>query len=224
MTKKVTINTELVKHINENIIPIYENFDKGHQKKHLNHVWESCQEIVKNNKLDINPDMLYTVVHYHDVGLSFNRKQHHLYSAKLLKADKFINHLFPHQDITIMAEAIEDHRASNDYEPRNIYGKIVADGDRQIDIDVIMKRYCWALFTGHNTDFPPNYQELSKQELFDQIVYPGICNKYGGNGEAGYVSFNFEHSPMQKELTKIKNMTKTEMYNVYDKNYDEIAK
>ena len=39
-----------------------------------------------------------------------------------------------------MAQAVEDHRASNNSEPRSIYGKIVAEADRQIDSLTIIRR------------------------------------------------------------------------------------
>ena len=39
-----------------------------------------------------------------------------------------------------MAEAVEDHRASSGHEPRSIYGKIVAEADRLIDVDTVIRR------------------------------------------------------------------------------------
>ena len=39
-----------------------------------------------------------------------------------------------------MKEAVEDHRASTDHEPRSIYGKIVAEADRIIDPDITLRR------------------------------------------------------------------------------------
>ena len=39
-----------------------------------------------------------------------------------------------------MKEAVEDHRASTDDEPRSIYGKMVAEADRIIDPDITLRR------------------------------------------------------------------------------------
>ncbi len=39
-----------------------------------------------------------------------------------------------------MREAVEDHRASTDHEPRSLYGKIVAEADRIIDPDTTLRR------------------------------------------------------------------------------------
>ena len=40
----------------------------------------------------------------------------------------------------MMKEAVEDHRASSDHKPRSIYGCIVAEADRVIDVDVTFRR------------------------------------------------------------------------------------
>lgn len=39
-----------------------------------------------------------------------------------------------------MKEAIEDHKASSDHEPRSIYGKRVAEADRMIDTEITFRR------------------------------------------------------------------------------------
>ena len=40
----------------------------------------------------------------------------------------------------VMRDAVEDHRASSDGEPRTIYGRIVAEADRVIDPETIIRR------------------------------------------------------------------------------------
>ena len=39
-----------------------------------------------------------------------------------------------------MRDAVEDHRASSDHEPRTVYGRIVAEADRVIDPETIIRR------------------------------------------------------------------------------------
>jgi uncharacterized protein len=39
-----------------------------------------------------------------------------------------------------MREAVEDHRASASHSPRSIYGKIVAEADRDIEKDIVIRR------------------------------------------------------------------------------------
>lgn len=225
MLTKNEIKPELIKHVKENIIPVYNNFDKGHQQSHLDRVWLCSLDIIEKNNLDVNMDMMYIIVYYHDLGLAFNRYHHHFYSGQLLKADKYLRHHFTNQEIKTMVDAVEDHRASHTYEPRNIYGKIIGDGDRQMDMETIMQRFYWAIFTeGYtNTDLPDNCKTLNKDDLFDAIVYPRFINKFGGNGEPGYLKLNFK-STMQDELSRISNMTRDDVYKTYSIVYDTLSK
>lgn len=40
----------------------------------------------------------------------------------------------------IMKEAVEDHRASASHAPRSIYGKIVAEADRDLEPETVFRR------------------------------------------------------------------------------------
>jgi len=216
--KEKTVNPELVDYVNKYILPLYSAFDKGHQQDHIQDVWKSCQQIIKDNGIvNVNINMMYVVAHYHDIGMTINRPEHHIYSGRLLKADKFINHMFSPADVDTMAIAVTDHRASNEHAPRNIYGEIVADGDRQLDdIDKTVKRFYFAMIIKNKDE----YTSLSKEEFFDQLIYNRICQKYGSNGEHGYLTLNFKQSPAQKELDEIAIMAKANMYEIYSKQYD----
>lgn len=39
-----------------------------------------------------------------------------------------------------MKEAVEDHRGSRKVSPRNIYGRIVSDADRDTSVEILAKR------------------------------------------------------------------------------------
>lgn len=39
-----------------------------------------------------------------------------------------------------MKQAVEDHQGSRNQEPRNVYGKIVSDADRDLDVSILAKR------------------------------------------------------------------------------------
>ena len=84
--------------------------------------------------------MAYTVAAYHDTGLAVDPKTHHLESGRILRSDELLKRWFSPEQIEIMAQAVEDHRASSNSEPRSIYGKIVAEADRQIDSLTIIRR------------------------------------------------------------------------------------
>ena len=83
---------------------------------------------------------VYTIAAYHDTGLCRDRATHHLVSGEIIAADSNLLQWFDKAEIKIMREAVEDHRASTDHEPRSIYGKIVAEADRIIDADITLRR------------------------------------------------------------------------------------
>ena len=127
-------------YLNNYILPIYNNFDKGHDQRHAKQVANFCVLLAK--KLDVDEDIAYCVGLMHDVGLKNNREFHHIESGKYIKDSNFLKLIFNDEQIKLIKEAVEDHRASNKKIPRNIYGKIVSDADRSdlVNIDVYIKR------------------------------------------------------------------------------------
>ena len=132
------MNKSLVEYIESWIIPMYDGFDAGHGREHVNAVVEETLRLA--GFYDVNADMVYTAAAYHDTGLSVDRKTHHLESGRIIRADRGLRRWFTEQEIEIIAEAAEDHRASSDHEPRTVYGKIVAEADRQIIPESIIVR------------------------------------------------------------------------------------
>lgn len=127
------VNIELKKYLKNNILKEYELNDSGHNIDHINFVLERAYELSKI--YNINYDMLYTIVCFHDIACHINREEHEILSAKRLYNDEFLNKYFNEKDMLIMKEAVEDHRASLEYIPRNIYGKILSSADRKIGVD-----------------------------------------------------------------------------------------
>lgn len=138
MLKETIIRKEIIDYIEEYIIPKYKYFDEAHREDHVEIVINQSLEIA-NDLYEIDSEMVYIIAAYHDLGIEFDRKQHHLISAQLLRNDKMIKTWYASDDINLMADAIEDHRASGNI-PRTVYGKIVSDADRVYDFDIIIKR------------------------------------------------------------------------------------
>lgn len=126
------------KYIEQEILPRYDTFDKAHQRDHADYVIRQSLELAQHYDVDL--DMVYVIAAYHDTGLAIDRKTHHLESGKILRSDTSLREWFSAEQIETMAQAVEDHRASSDHEPRSIYGKIVAEADRQIDGMTILRR------------------------------------------------------------------------------------
>ncbi len=133
------VNKKLKQYIEQHVLPEYEKNDLGHNIKHIEFVIRRSLEFA-NNIENINLDMVYTIASYHDIGHHINAKTHEKISANILFEDEFLNQYFTKEQLIIMKEAVEDHRASLEYTPRSIYGKIVSSADRNTLISVILKR------------------------------------------------------------------------------------
>ena len=173
MASKHNLTSELIDYIETGILPRYKTFDKAHDRKH------ACTVLVKSLQLaqhyDVNAAMVYAIAAYHDLGLVEGREHHHIASARIVREDKRLKELFTADEIEIMADAVEDHRASNSNPPRTIYGKIVAEADRIIDSTTIMTR---TIQYGLS-----HYPTLTESEHIERAV-AHIKEKYG---EGGYL-------------------------------------
>ena len=132
------MNKSLVDYIEGAVIPMYDGFDAGHGRDHVQAVIEEAVRLAGFYPVDLN--MVYAAAAYHDTGLSVDRKTHHLESGRIIRSDKRLGEWFDPDQIEIIAQAAEDHRASSDHEPRTIYGKIIAEADRQIIPESIILR------------------------------------------------------------------------------------
>ena len=110
------------------ILPQYDKFDSAHQREHADMVIRQSIELAE--KLDVNVNIAYATAAFHDLGLINGREFHHVDSAKIVREDKMFPKWFSDEEINIIAEAVEDHRASAKNPPRSIYGRIVAEADR----------------------------------------------------------------------------------------------
>lgn len=88
----------------------------------------------------VNYDMVYAIAAYHDLGRDLNDKLHHLTSVSHLLSDRKMWEMFDRDQLRVMADAIMDHRASNELDPLTIYGKIVSSADRDTDVKVMFRR------------------------------------------------------------------------------------
>lgn len=132
------INSELMRYIEASVLPLYDAFDRGHNREHVCRVIAESLELAQNYNVDVN--RVYTIAAYHDAGMARGRDLHHIYSAELLAHDTNLLRWFSPDDLQQMAEAIEDHRASGKHPPRSIYGAIVAEADRDLCPDIVLRR------------------------------------------------------------------------------------
>ena len=94
----------------------------------------------ENWRLEIRYDILLAAAACHDLGLVNGRERHHLDSGEIVRNDVRLREWFTESEVEIIAQAAEDHRASGKSVPRSIYGMIVAEADRVIDGETIIRR------------------------------------------------------------------------------------
>lgn len=135
----MNINDELKKYVEDNILIKYKDNQNGHGIGHINYVIDRSIKFASTIE-DINYDMVYVVASYHDLGHIINPDNHEVVSAQMLVEDLNLKKYFSEEEIIIMKEAIEDHRASSNNVPRNIYGKIVSSADRNTSVEEVLRR------------------------------------------------------------------------------------
>ena len=176
-------------YIESEILPRYAAFDAAHQRDHADSVIR--QSLTLAEHYDVNEDMVYAIAAYHDTGLVVDRKTHHLESGRIIREDIRLQEWFSPEQIETMAQAAEDHRASSDHEPRSIYGKIVAEADRLIDADTILRRTIQYGFA--------HYPEMSREEHTARAI-AHLHEKYA---EGGYLKLWIPESPNAARLREL---------------------
>ena len=192
----MNINKELQDYIENSIFPEYEKNEKGHGIDHIKYVIQRSFQLAEENNLDVNPNMVYTIASYHDIGHHIDSKNHEIISADIMSNDKNLFKFFTENELTIIKEAIEDHRASTKEEPRTIYGRIVSSADRNNRIEDCLRR----TYT-YGKKLNPN---ATDEELFLR-AYDVLVNKFG---EAGYAKFYFKDTQYEKFLKDIRELLK----------------
>ncbi|WP_337950686.1 HD domain-containing protein [Prevotella sp.] len=203
------VSLDLMEFIETEILPRYANFDQAHRLSHVNNVIRQSLDLARKIGADIN--MAYTIAAYHDLGLEGPRAIHHVTSGKILLADNRLRRWFSTDKIKIMKEAVEDHRASASHAPRSIYGKIVAEADRELDPMVVFKR---TILYGKD-----HYSEMSKEQQWKRFT-EHLKNKYSNTG---YIKLWIPGSSNEKKLKEIRDYINNpvKLREIFDQMFEE---
>ena len=202
------MTVELQRYVEEEILPRYDAFDAAHQRNHAEMVIR--QSLVLAEQLGVDVNMAYVVAAYHDTGLCEGRETHHLVSGRIIREDRRLREWFTEEQIEEMARAAEDHRASSAGPPRSIYGRIVAEADRFIDPETIVRRTVqYGL---------EHYPEMTREEHYRRMMQH-LHEKYG---RGGYLHLWFEDSPNAARLEQLRVMMEDEpaMQKLFSKYYE----
>lgn len=170
------VNQELISFLEKEIFPLYGQNDIGHNIDHIKYVIDRSLKFALNVP-DINLDMVYTIAAMHDVGVYIDRDNHEKVSAEILLKTEGLRTFFSEDEIRIMAEAVEDHRASLEYEPRSIYGKIVSSADRNVSIDLpLIRTFTFRMKAKPGTSMDKILEE-SRQHLIKKFGNKGYAKE-----------------------------------------------
>lgn len=195
------VRKELRNYIDSEVKPLYKTFDKAHNLSHFKFVTENCVNyakslIEKGEVIDL--EIAYMVGALHDIGISKGREGHAKASGTIVRSDNKLKEFFNKETIELIAEAVEDHSSHLEYEPRSIYGKIVADADRNNTMYLVFSR-------------PVKYgikneAYRTRQSHIDR-VYNFVQNKFGRNG---YVKYWLDIPETTKEQNMVWNLLDNE--------------
>ena len=205
------VSLDIMEFVEQNILPRYNDFDKAHNLIHVNRVIKNSLQLALATGADIN--MAYVIAAYHDLGLEGPRAIHHITSGKILIADRRLRRWFSDEQIKIMKEAVEDHRASASHAPRSIYGKIVAEADRDMEPDNVFRRTI-----EYGLD---HYPEKNKEEQWERFV-DHMDHKYSAHG---YIKLWLPNSPNEKHLIEIRDMIndRQALRSAFERIFNEVA-
>ena len=188
------VNENLKKYVEHEILPEYQKNEEAHGRSHIEYVIKRSFELVKENQLSVDENMVYLIAAYHDIGHHIDRKNHEKVSAEIMEKDQNLIQFFHPEQLQIIKEAIEDHRASAEEEPRSIYGKIVSSADRNSSIE-----QCFERTYSYGKKHTP---EASDQELYER-AYEVLKKKFGKDG---YAKFFFKDETYEKFLKDIREL------------------
>ena len=166
------VNQELKDYIEESIFPQYEVNDKAHGIIHIKEVIRRAFALNDTFKLGLDPNMIYAMAAYHDLGKHENHTIHEKIAASKFILDYRMQDFFTHEQREIIRAAIEDHRSSKEDEPRTIYGKLISSADRNTRIDMVFIR---SFFVAH--------ERMPNEVIDDYLVYTlkRLSKKYDEN-------------------------------------------
>ena len=176
MERYKDISNDIEAYVFDVIVPLYKGFDSAHREDHALTVISQAMHLLDKMPegfAEVDREMLFVAAACHDLGLVNGRERHHLDSGEIIRSNAKLKEWFSEEQIETIAQAAEDHRASGKSAPRSIYGMLVAEADRVIDGETIIRR---TIQFGMN-----NYPELDREGHIRRAV-EHLREKYGRGG------------------------------------------
>ena len=191
-----SVNLDLMSFVEIHILPRYNEMEGGGNLAFILQTMTRCVTLANAVGADVN--MAYVIGAYHDLGMSGHKAIHHLTGGKIVEKDARLKRWFSMEQIKLIKEAVEDHRATLSHAPRSIYGKIIAEAVRVITPSVVFEDAMQKVLKHHEHADEDALYELFKRHLKE---------KYGVNG---YVKLWIPKSQNADNLQQIRRVIEDE--------------
>ena len=207
------VPADLKEYVEKEILPRHEQYDAAHRPDHIRRVIARAMEMneelrIKNEEFGcrrtpapvessffiLHSSLVYAAAAMHDIGICEGREVHHLASGRIIRADLHLHRWFSEEDIETIAQAAEDHRASATTKPRSLLGCIIAEADRDIEPETIVRR---TMEYGLS-----HYPELDKEGHWHRTL-DHLHEKYA---EGGYIKLWLDDSPNKVPLAELREL------------------
>lgn len=191
-----SVRDDLKEYVEREILPQHEQYDTAHQPNHIRRVM--ARAMLEGKRLKVKGEMVYAAAAMHDIGICEGREEHHLASGRIIRADGNLRQWFTEDEIETIAEAAEDHRASSTTAPRSLLGCIIAEADRDIEPETIVRR---TVEYGMS-----HYPELDLEGHWQRTL-EHLHEKYA---EGGYMKLWMDDSPNETPLKELRALIQDE--------------
>ena len=203
------VGKSLFQFVEREIIPQYAAFDKAHRQDHVRSVIARALGLAEF--YPVRRDILYAAAAFHDLGMRAGRETHHLESGRIIRETAELRTWFSAEDIETIAQAAEDHRASAQQAPRSLYGRIIAEADRLIVPEQIVRRTVQYGLS--------HYPELPREGHWERTL-AHLHEKYA---EGGYLKLWIPESDNAAALEQLRALIRDEkaLRALFERLYDE---
>ena len=185
------VPADLKEYVENKILPQHEHYDAAHQPNHI-------RRVIARSMMLKPSATTYAAAAMHDIGICEGREVHHLASGRIIRADRNLRQWFSEEEIELIAQAAEDHRASATSKPRSPLGCIIAEADRDIEPETIVRR---TVEYGLS-----HYPELDREGHWQRTLQH-LHEKYA---EGGYLKLWMDDSPNAAPLAELRALIRDE--------------
>ena len=144
------VEDSLQSYLEQKVLPNYDSFDGAHRRDHARRVMARAMVLYRRLRgrmappdapmVTMMPEMVFAAAAMHDLGLAEGREEHHMASGRIIRSCEALRRWFNEEQVELIAQAAEDHRASAARPPRSLLGCIVAEADRDVEPERIVQR------------------------------------------------------------------------------------